>query len=231
MWNGKTKAITFSFDDGVTQDKKLIEILNRYGLKATFNLNSGFFGRKGELIRNGVSVRHDKIVKEEVPTVYAGHEIAVHTKTHPFLPKLPDAQVIQEVQEDYSELSALVGYEIAGMAYPCGGLNHDARVERLVRECTDCKYARTIESTGEFSLPSDPYAWNPTVYFIDTDLMFELGERFLALESEEPSLFYIWGHSYELDAWNFWDRFEEFCRMISGKENIFYGTNREILEI
>jgi hypothetical protein len=101
-------------------------------------------------------------------------------------------------------------------------------VEQLIRERTPCQYARTIESTGEFALPSDPYAWNPTVYFIDTDLMFELGERFLALQTDEPALFYIWGHAYELDAWDFWERFEAFCRMISGKDDIFYGTNREI---
>ena len=31
MWNGKTKAITFSFDDGITQDIRLIEILNKHG--------------------------------------------------------------------------------------------------------------------------------------------------------------------------------------------------------
>ena len=42
MWNGKKKAITFSFDDGVSQDIRLIELFNKYGLKGTFNLNSGF---------------------------------------------------------------------------------------------------------------------------------------------------------------------------------------------
>lgn len=231
MWNGKKKALTFSFDDGVTQDKKLIEILNRYGLKATFNINSGFFGGKGELVRNGVPVRHDKIAKEEIRTVYAGHEIAVHTKTHPFLPKLSDNEIISQVCEDHKTLSELIGYSVVGMAYPCGGANHDARVEKLVREQTPCQYARTIESTENFSLPSDPYAWNPTVYFIDTDLMFELGERFLSLKPSESTLFYIWGHAYELDAWDFWERFEAFCRMISGKDDIFYGTNREILGI
>ena len=209
----------------------MIEILNRYSLKATFNLNSGFLGNKGELVRNGIPVRHDKVAADEVPRIYIGHEIAVHTKTHPFLPKLSDDRVIEEVCEDHKTLSALVGYHVVGMAYPCGGMNHDARVEKLIRDYTDCQYARTIESTGEFSLPIDPYAWNPTVYFIDTDLMFALGERFLALETEEPALFYIWGHAYELDAWNFWERFEEFCRMISGKDDIFYGTNREILGI
>ena len=44
MWNGKLKAVTFSYDDGVTQDIRLIEIFNKYNLKATFNLNSELLG-------------------------------------------------------------------------------------------------------------------------------------------------------------------------------------------
>ena len=39
MFNGMKKALTFSYDDGVTQDIRLIEIFNKYNLKATFNLN------------------------------------------------------------------------------------------------------------------------------------------------------------------------------------------------
>ena len=38
MFNGKNKAITFSYDDGVMQDIRLIEIFNKYNLKATFNI-------------------------------------------------------------------------------------------------------------------------------------------------------------------------------------------------
>ena len=231
MWNGKKKALTFSFDDGVSQDVRLIEILDRYGLKATFNINSGFFGREGALVRNGVSVRHDKLSEKDACAVYADHEVAVHTVTHPFLPHLSDDRVIAEVERDRETLEAVFGREIVGMAYPCGGANHDARVEALVKAHTGCRYARTIESSGDFELPKDLYALRPTVYYIDTDEMFQLGERFLSLETEEPKLFYIWGHAYELDAWNFWDRFEKFCEMMSGKEDIFYGTNREVLGI
>ena len=229
MWNGKKKALTFSFDDGVSQDRRLIGILDRYGLKATFNINSGFFGCEGELVRNGVPVRHDKLTREDALSVYAGHEVAAHTVTHPFLPHLSDERVIAEVEEDRRALCDLFGKEIVGMAYPCGGANHDSRVEKLVREHTGCFYARTIESTGTFGLPKDPYALNPTVYYIDTDEMFQLGKEFLSMDCDEPRLFYIWGHSYELDAWNFWDRFEEFCKMMSGRDDIFYGTNREVL--
>lgn len=229
MWNGKMKALTFSYDDGVTQDRKLIEIFDKYGLKATFNLNSAFFGGKNELIRNGVSVRHDKLTKEEALAVYSGHEVAAHTLTHPFLPKASDEEVIRQVEEDRLALSELFGYEVVGMAYPGGGVNHDQRVETLVKNHTGCRYARTTDATRNFDLPTEPIVWNPTVYHIDTDEMFALGEKFLALKPETPQIFYIWGHSYEFDAWNFWARFEDFCRMMRGHDDIFYGTNREVL--
>ena len=73
MWNGKKKALTFSFDDGVTQDIRLIEILDKYGLKCTFNLNSEFLGLDGTLDRNGRTVRHDKIARDKIKEVYKNH--------------------------------------------------------------------------------------------------------------------------------------------------------------
>ena len=49
MWymrfpGGKAKALTLSYDDGVRQDKKLIEIFNKNGIKGTFNIHSEGFG-------------------------------------------------------------------------------------------------------------------------------------------------------------------------------------------
>jgi len=41
--NGKIKAVTLSYDDGVEQDIRLIEIMKKYGLKGTFNINSGLY--------------------------------------------------------------------------------------------------------------------------------------------------------------------------------------------
>ena len=60
--------------------------------------------------------------------------------------------------------------------------------------------------------------------------MMELGQEFLELKTDSPKLFYIWGHSYEMDySPDGWMRLEEFFKLISGKEDIFYGTNKEIL--
>lgn len=39
--NGSLRAVTFSYDDANVADERLVDLFNRYGLKATFNVNSG----------------------------------------------------------------------------------------------------------------------------------------------------------------------------------------------
>ena len=87
MFQGKMKAVTFSYDDGVTQDIRLAELFHKYGLKATFNLNYNKLGKEGALVREGWSVNHTKNAPADVPHIYAGHEIAGHTLDHPRLPQ------------------------------------------------------------------------------------------------------------------------------------------------
>ena len=41
--DGKSKVLTLSYDDGVVQDIRLMEILNKNGIKATFNINTGLY--------------------------------------------------------------------------------------------------------------------------------------------------------------------------------------------
>lgn len=229
-WQGKNKAVTFSFDDGVTQDKRLIEILNRYQLKGTFNINSELLGRSGELNRNGRIVSHNKISLLEVTDLYRGHEVAVHTLTHPNLTAQEEEEIVRQVEEDRKNIERLVGYPVRGMAYPCGGVNNDDRVASVLARRTKIKYARTITSSYAFRLPQNLLRLDPTVYYIEEDKLFELGEKFLRSQTDSPQLLYVWGHSYEMDAgYISWERFEAFCRMIAGKTDVFYGTNEQIL--
>ena len=229
MWNGKTKAVTFSFDDGVTQDIRLIEIFNKYGLKGTFNLNSEFLGLDGTLDRNGRTVRHDKIPADKIREIYAGHEVAAHTLTHPFLPSLSDDEIIRQVELDRQNLSRLCGYEVVSMAYHCGGENNNDHVSEIIRNHTGIKLARTITSTYDFGAQENLLRFNPSVHYIDERLD-EIVDRFLALDSDEVALLYIWGHSYEMDAeYITWEKFEEVCKRLSNHDDIFYGTNKEVL--
>ena len=152
MFHGKMTAVTFSYDDGVTQDIRLIKLFDKYNLRCTFNINSQLAGKSGSLIRKGKKVDHNKINLSDIKEIYKGHEIAVHTLTHPNLTLLKDEEIIWQVEEDKKNL-----------------------------------------------------------------------------EESEEKILYIWGHSYEFDIADTWNEFERFLELISGHENIFYGTNREVL--
>ena len=229
MWNGKNKAVTFSFDDGVTQDIRLIKILNKYGLKATFNLNSEFLGLSGTLDRNGRTVRHDEVEPSKIKEIYKGHEVAAHTLTHPFLPSCTDEEIIRQVEKDRQNLSRLCEYEVVSMAYPCGGENNNDRVAEIIENNTGIMLARTITSTYSFDAQDNLLRFNPTIHYIDERLE-EIVEEFLALKSETPALLYIWGHSYEMDAeYISWEKFENICQRLSFHNDIFYGTNKDVL--
>ena len=226
----KLKAVTFSYDDGVTQDIRLIELLNKYGLKCTFNLNSELLCKKGILARNNGKIAHYKVHKDDVRAIYEGHEIAVHTLTHPNLTKLEESEIIRQVEQDRLNLSELAGYEVIGMAYPCGGVNNDDRVAAIIKNNTGVKYSRTIESSNSFDLQENLFRFNPSVYHLHFDKMMELGKKFVELKPDKPQTFYIWGHSYEMDyESDYWVRLEEFFKLISGRDDIFYGTNKEVL--
>ena len=107
MQGGKKKALTFSYDDGVTQDLRLIRLFDKYGLKATFNLNSELLGKSGELFFGEKRVSHDKLRAEDVEEIYSNHEVAVHTLTHVNLAEQTDFEVVRQVEEDRKNLEKL----------------------------------------------------------------------------------------------------------------------------
>ena len=225
---GKQKAFTMSYDDGITQDERLIALMNKYGIKGTFNLNAGLMGDEDWLIQGGVGVNHNKFPKEKISEIYCDHEIAVHSMTHPDLTKVPDGMVSYEIAECRKELEDIVKHPVTGMAYPFG--TWSKRIE-MVAELCGITYARTTKSTYGFSLPEDFMEWHPTCHHTD-ERMFELLDEFLKpIEPEtytEPWLYYLWGHAYEFDSYKQWDAIEEFLKQVGNREEIWYATNEEI---
>ncbi|WP_438434062.1 polysaccharide deacetylase family protein [Gorillibacterium sp. sgz500922] len=213
---GVTKALTLSYDDGRTHDRRLVEILNRHGIKSTFHLNSGKFGLPGYVER------------EEVEALYRGHEISVHTVNHPFLEQTPREQVITEVLEDRRRLEALAGYPVRGMSYPFGTYSPDVI---SILKTLGIQYSRTVQATRRFDLPVDPLTWHPTCHHRD---MLELADEFLDQPANswmtKPSLFYVWGHSYEFADNANWDDIERFCAKLTGRFDVWYATNIEIVD-
>lgn len=232
MFFGKQKAVTFSFDDGVVQDRRIIEILNKYNLKGTFNLNSARLGEPGVLEHNGVAADHSRFPAEQLRDIYEGHEVASHTLTHPNLVTIEDDQeIIRQVEQDRLRLSELMGYEVVGFAYPGGGTNHNDHIVQLLKTHTGIRYGRINGVSKSLAVPTDFFRFQATIdtRSVPPEELFALADQFLTC-TDKPQLLSVYGHSYSYDYEpDNWKIFEEFCERISNREDVFYGTTKEVL--
>ena len=225
---GKPKAMTFSYDDGVETDERLIRIFDENGMAATFNVNTGCFAAEGTVYPPGTV--HRRMSKSAALALYAGgrHEVAVHAAHHPFLDRLPAAAAVREVLADRIELEKMFSRTVRGMAYPFGTTS-----DEVVSALAACgiAYARTTVSTGRFDVPRD-WLRLPATCHHDDPRLFELLERFRlpAQQARPAQLFYLWGHSYEFDQKGNWDRIEKFCGEAAGMEDTWYASNIEIYD-
>ena len=115
---GLPKALTLSYDDGVEQDIRLIEIMNRYGLKGTFNLSGGLFAPEGTKYPEGQI--HRRMSKSAAYDLYAncGQEVALHAYTHPDLTLLCPMHPNPAIRRDLE--SSLGTHERVFLCEPLG---------------------------------------------------------------------------------------------------------------
>ena len=213
---GRRFAVTMSYDDGHSHDERLISIFDKYAIKGTFHLNSGFM-ESPEHIRAADAAR-----------VYKNHEISCHTQTHPFPDELTSADLIREILQDRVNLEKITGGIVRGMSYPYGRFNDD-----VIAAMSACgiAYSRTCVSHNGFALPQNFMTWHPTCHHKNAA---EPVDRFLSTLSSErsrwtsQSLLYIWGHSFEFEREKNWDLIEGLCSKIGGIDKIWYATNIEI---
>ncbi len=212
---GKTKCLTMSYDDGVTQDKRLIALFNRFGIKGTFHLNSALFGKAERYLK-----------PEEVFAVYQGHEASCHTATHPPIDRCPLPSVALEVLEDRKALEATFGYPVRGMSYPFG--SHTAAIREMLPSL-GIFYARVVGDSFNFELPADFLQWKATCHH--NQRLLEMAEKFNGPDyGIHPRLFYVWGHSYEFDNDNNWELMETFCALMGNRADVWYATNVEVYD-
>ena len=222
--DGRMKALIFSYDDGPAQDRRFVDMLNRYSLVGTFHLNSGRLGEEAEWMRDVIGQSGMIVSADELGTLYAGHEVAGHTVNHPSLPDVSIDDAKHEVTSDLKTLTDASGQLVQSFAYPFGQYNDT--VESALAD-SGIINARTVESTGSFELPKNLMRWHPTVHHSEA---LPLIDEFLSLQPDSPVVFMIWGHSWEFDGNkddNNWGLAEEMCRRLSGHDDIWYVSMGE----
>ena len=230
------KAVTFSYDDGVRQDIRFVEMLDKYGLKGTFNVNTMMFGNSAESGRLMASEVKEYIFDK-------GHEVATHGAMHRAPGKQRTIDVIRDTLDCRLGLEELLGVIVRGMAYPDSGIRNiqpGCADYSKIRECLSdlgIAYSRTLGGDNDgFDIPADFYAWMPTAHHNNAHV-FEYIEKFNSFNDDggysaakTPKLFYLWGHTYEFDRHDNWDRIEKICEELSGKDDVWYATNIEICD-
>lgn len=212
------KALSFSYDDGCLQDDKFIAILNKYGMKGTFNLGSS-------RVLYGVNESGDNWGK-----IYDGHEVAGHTFCHYSLITQPLTSVLNYLYIDRLVLEKYFHKILCGHAYANG--THAGGTKEIMERLAACGYiyARGSANTMKFDLPENFLLWEQTCHHKKG--IIALADEFLALdEKEDLKAFTIWGHVSEFVRENNFDMMEDFCKKISASnEYIWYATNMEICE-
>lgn len=216
---GKTKAFNISYDDGVVQDIRFVALLNRYGLKGTFNLNYG-------LMHSGFTWQHEcgmtvrRIPEEQVVALYEGHEIASHSYSHPYFDNMAETEILKELGADKYFLESLTGREVAGYATPF--YYYSDLMADCVKHC-GFEYARISEESNDYSIPADFFRWKGSKFHWDSDLE-DFVRGFLASD-QELAICQLVGHSYDLDVMNLWESMERICRWVSENSDVWAVTH------
>lgn len=219
-----TALITTSWDDGHPNDSRLASLLERHNFKGTFYVP--LRNREGRPV----------MAAYDLCQVSKQHEIGSHTKDHCYLTTVSDAEAWQQISEGKTRLEEILGTEVRGFCYP-GGKFKAIHVHQVRMAGFD--FARTTENFHS-SAGADPMRLPTTIQIYPHSgsvivrnflrfgkwrkryslslralLASSLDRRLLTLAKYivlHGGLLHLWGHSWELDAFDGWSALEDFFR-------------------
>lgn len=216
------KIVSLSFDDGTIYDLRFIELLNKYNLKATMNLNSElsdfvwFYGEHPI----------ERLDLEKYKSAYDGHEVASHSLTHPYFSSLTKDEMIRQVYNDVKNLSRIFGYTVEGFAFPF----HDQTEENIsiIKENLNLSYIRYshLNSCGHHK---DRYHIHINALYDDENIYEKLEE--FKRDNNENSLFVIAGHAYEFEMKNDWEKIDRLLAYLKDDQTITVLPLRDAVKI
>ncbi len=226
-------VVTTSWDDGHKLDFKLAALLLKYNIKGTFYIAPN----------DRESPEGDRLTRDEIRTLGETMEIGAHTMSHPQLPTLPDDEARKEIADSKVYLEEITGTPVVSFCYPRG--EYEQKHVAMVRE-SGFRLARTVNrfafDTGRdiFEMPTtihtyDHYLdvfgvlnfvkWNPILFFRYYRKWDVLAKAMFDRALLTGGVFHLWGHSWEVEGHNDWQRLEDVLAYISNRKDVQYLTN------
>ena len=213
------KYFVFAVDDGTTYDQKVIDIFNRYNIRATFNINSGL--QDFVWYKEDLPVRRLDLYKYK--DIYNNHEVASHSLTHPYLTSLSDEEVYYEVKIDKDNIERIFNRKVTSFSFP-----FDYFDERTINIIKGLGISHIIlpEIDDSFRFPSDTFHIKVTSWNID-DALTKL-DRFI--KDKDAEIFIYLSHSYDYEFDHSYDKLEKLCQLVTSQSDIKTITIGEIAE-
>lgn len=230
-----SRAVTFSYDDGVVQDERLAALFEKYGMKATFNIVPG-------KVENGQA---NVLTEEQMKTVYQNHEVANHTYSHRplFLMEGETSQdsqggtlkgvsletAVEEIEKGREWILDHLGVTVQGLAWPNGAPGNRTDYQELQNAVRSGHFYTRWKESGDFALPENWLEWDSTCHHRS---MPQYTEKFLSMENGgDLQCYFVWGHAYEFDqsgAALTWEEMEQQLQKLAAEPDIWKASNGEI---
>jgi len=232
--------VTTSWDDGHPLDLRLAELLAKHGLPATFYVP--------------LSNQRPSMSPAEIRSLASQFEIGGHTLTHCDLNRLSLTASQSEITGCRSEIEQITGRPCRSFCFPMGRFRrvHLAQVRRA-----GFSIARTVETMslgwprsvdGLLLLPTSVQAYATSwaarlrngvkrlradnllraVLFHRSDWE-ATAELLLEQIEHQGGVFHLWGHSWEIEESQDWDRLELLMSKLGQmRDRANYATNAEV---
>lgn len=198
------KLFVISFDDGTVHDLKFIELLNKYNISASLNLNSGL--EYFVWYNNGIPIERLKL--SEYKDFFEKHEVCSHSLTHPYLTSLSKEKLSYEINQDVYNLESIFKRKVCSFAVPFTECNE--REIDIIKRNTKIENIRLSCYADDYSFPSDSYHFKISALYNDLDVY----EKIDTFNQLEEGIFILCGHSYEFYINDEWDKIEDILKYI-----------------
>ena len=233
--------LTTSWDDGYPADMRLAELLAKYNIGGTFYIPEN--NTEGRPV----------IQKNELVELGKLFEIGGHTKDHKELTQLRSEEAQSQISDGKKFLEDVLGHAVNGFCYPRGGYN--SKIKSQVQSA-GFVYGRTIKNlfcnynSDSFEVPTTIqfYPHTKITYLknyikhghyqkriklflsvISEDDLEKKVAKIVKYCSKNGTYCHIWGHSWEIEEMDAWDKLEDLFNVITKQfSHLKFGSNMDL---
>lgn len=236
------RFLTISVDDGDPRDFRTAELLNKYGLKATFYIPSQ-------------NPERPVMTEAQIRELSGSFEIGAHTMNHLPLKSMPESQAWQEISGSKLWLENTLGKPAISFCYPRGKFNNST--PGLIKKAGFLGGRTCFFNLHTF--PRNPFLWGLSTHACYHSKAIQLRHAVLegnvrgflnflgtykgttdwqlhfqhALDHVEQhgGIAHLYFHSWEIDEQQQWDRLEATFAAMSQRRGFTKMTNGDLFQL